>query len=65
MKIGLLGFEFSSANKGCEALSYSFLLILRKIGIKEADIYYFSAGEMGFIPDYFPEYRFTRIIPTD
>ncbi len=28
MKIGLMGFEFESANKGCEALVYLFYLLL-------------------------------------
>ena len=31
LNIGLMGFEFSSANKGCEALSYSFVEILIKL----------------------------------
>ena len=35
MKIGLMGFEFTSPNKGCEALSYSFLAILEKYFDKE------------------------------
>lgn len=30
MKIGLMGFEFESANKGCEALVYSFLSIIEE-----------------------------------
>lgn len=63
MKIGLLGFEFSSPNKGCEALSYSLLFIFRKIGIKDLTIYNFSAGDLGAIPEYFPEFKFVRIVP--
>lgn len=31
MKIGLLGFEFDSPNKGCEALGYSFVSLIKKI----------------------------------
>lgn len=30
MKIGLLGFEFDSPNKGCEALGYSFVSLIKK-----------------------------------
>jgi len=35
MKIGLMGLTFNSGNKGCEALSYSFLETLNWIGKKE------------------------------
>lgn len=31
MKIGCYGFDFVSANKGCEALTYSFLSIIQKL----------------------------------
>ena len=33
MKIGLMGFDFSSPNKGCEALTYSFINILKEFSI--------------------------------
>lgn len=36
MKIGLMGFEFSSPNKGCEALVYSFMSIIKN-KLKESD----------------------------
>ena len=31
MEIGILGLTFNSGNKGCEALSYSFLQLLNKV----------------------------------
>jgi len=34
MKIGLIGLTFYSGNKGCEALSYSFLEVLNRIAVK-------------------------------
>lgn len=34
MKIGLIGLTYCSGNKGCEALSYSFLEVLNRIGEK-------------------------------
>lgn len=39
MKIGLLGLTFQVGNKGCEALSYSFLEVLNKIAKKNKEIY--------------------------
>lgn len=39
MKIGLLGLSFNVGNKGCEALSYSFLEVLNKIAKKKNDVY--------------------------
>ena len=39
MKIGLLGLVFNAGNKGCQALSYSFLEILDQIAAKNDEIY--------------------------
>jgi len=47
MKIGLMGFEFSSANKGCEALVYSFLNIVNDELEIGTEIYNFSGTELG------------------
>ena len=67
MKIGLMGFEFVSANKGCEALSYSFLEILRKIKEDSATpihIYNFTEYNLGLIPEIYTEFDFQKIVPT-
>ena len=37
MEIGILGLTFHSGNKGCEALSYSFLELLNEVGKKHND----------------------------
>lgn len=37
MKIGIVGLDFNSGNKGCEALAYAFLEILNNIGIDNND----------------------------
>ena len=63
MKIGLMGFEFSSPNKGCEALVYSFLQILSDIGGSESVIYNFSGTDLGVIPHYFREFDFVNASP--
>ncbi len=56
MKIGLVGFEFSSANKGCEALSYSFLSILNNLMLDETfTVYNFTRYDLGNVPKYFKD----------
>lgn len=63
MRIGLMGFEFQSPNKGCEALVYSFLSIIRNV-LKPYDlIYNFSGTELGYVPDYYKEITFVNIFP--
>lgn len=62
MKIGLLGFEFESENKGCEALSYSFLSILSEMISDNIEVvYYFSNCGMGHVPEHFKEIMFIQI----
>lgn len=59
MKIALLGFDFYSPNKGCEALSYSFLNIIKSLNLSEKiEIHNFTYGEIGNIPNCFPEFDF-------
>lgn len=63
MIIGLMGFEFTSYNKGCEALTYSFLKLLENI-IKDKQnitIYNFSCYEMGNVPEVFEDFNIQRI----
>ena len=66
MKIGLMGCEFESANKGCEALTYSIIYILEKL-LKNSkqlfSIYNFSGTELGKIPDEFKSIRFVNVKP--
>ena len=63
MKIGLLGFEFCSPNKGCEALVYSFLKIIKVILTTNDVVYNFSGTELGYVPEYFDEIRFINVPP--
>ncbi len=59
MNIGLLGFDFSSANKGCEALAYSFINLLGTMGIEEKiQIYNFSYCKVGAISNKYPDIKF-------
>lgn len=63
MIIGLMGFEFQSPNKGCEALSYSFLSILENLLENEENviIYNFTLLDLGIIPEMFPKFKFYAI----
>ena len=65
MKIGLMGCEFSSPNKGCEALTYSFLSLLNNISNLDNNtiIYNFSGTELGFIPKEFSRFKFINVYP--
>lgn len=63
MKIGLMGFEFKSANKGCEALVYSFLPLLAKTLNENDVVYNFSGTELGNIPQYFDKIKFENVQP--
>ncbi|MCC8130293.1 MAG: polysaccharide pyruvyl transferase family protein [Oscillospiraceae bacterium] len=42
MKIGLLGFVVEDANKGCEALTYSFLSMLDKMTNDDLEVHFFT-----------------------
>ena len=65
MKIGLMGFEFDSPNKGCEALTYSFLEILVNVQKVKDDtiIYNFSSTGLGCVPEYFTNFKFIDVVP--
>ncbi len=61
MRIGLLGFEFDSPNKGCEALSYSFVGMLYDIlKGKNVTIEYISNCSLGNLPEVFSEFSYIR-----
>ena len=65
MKIGLMGCEFLSPNKGCEALTYSIISILNKLDCIENSsiIYNFSGTELGTIEKEFPKFKFINMKP--
>lgn len=63
MKIGLMGFEFESANKGCEALVYSFLSIINDRLNSDTIIYNFSGTNLGNVPSYFKNVHFVNVHP--
>lgn len=59
-----MGFEFKSANKGCEALAYAFLSILEDISSNnEIAIYNFTGTELGEIPEHFRMFEFHNVTP--
>lgn len=63
IRIGLLGFEFKSPNKGCEALTYSFINILLELfGGYKIKIYNFSNYTLlGDVPNYFTNVEFEEV----
>ena len=60
MIIGLFGFDFISSNKGCEALTYTFLSMMERIcDEKKLYVYNFTYNiTLGRIPEQFPEIEF-------
>ena len=65
MKIGLMGCEFVSPNKGCEALAYSIIYILNKFSNADnnLEIYNFSGTELGEIQTEFKNIKFKNVKP--
>lgn len=58
MILGVLGFEFESSNKGCEALSYSLMPLLDNIP-KDITIIVFNIHDtLGEIPKLYPRMKF-------
>lgn len=61
MKIGLLGFTFANANKGCEALTYSFLYTVQKMITDNIEVCYYSySDDFGVVKRYFPTITFSN-----
>lgn len=59
MRIGLFGFCFRHENKGCEALTYSFVQMLIKLCKNEPlEIYAFQISDLGKFEEKFPGVRF-------
>lgn len=61
MIIGLMGFECDSPNKGCEALGYAFISLLRRIGGNNLTFYVFTNDGLGYFPTYFQDCRFVKV----
>lgn len=61
MRIGLMGFECESPNKGCEALVYSFLNIIENSIDTNTVIVNFSGTPLGMIPETFPRIKFENV----
>lgn len=62
MKVALIGFEFESSNKGCEALTYSFLPILNDIIPKNLEIVVINIHEnLGKVPHIYNNIKFKNI----
>lgn len=59
MKIGLMGFDFMSPNKGCEALTYSFVNMLLECIDDKIEIINFSYGNLGRFPEKYKSVKFT------
>lgn len=59
---GMLGFDFISSNKGCEALTYTFLSMMERIcDEKKLYVYNFTYNKtLGRIPEQFPEIEFKQ-----
>lgn len=61
MKIGLLGFTFANANKGCEALTYSFLYTIQRLFSDSVEVCYYSySDDFGAVKKYFPSMTFSN-----
>ena len=58
MKIGILGFDFESPNKGCEALTYSFINMLIECFGNNLKIINYSYGGLGSFPKKYTEIDF-------
>lgn len=62
MKIGIAGFDFESPNKGCEALTYSFVNMLLECFGDKLQIINYSYGGLGKFPEKYPmiDFRIRR-----
>ena len=62
MKIGIAGFDFESPNKGCEALTYSFVNMPLECFGDKLQIVNYSYGGLGKFPEKYPmiDFRIRR-----
>lgn len=65
MKIGMMGFDFSCPNKGCEALTYSFVNILLECCEEHEalELYNYSYSEFGDFPNQYPKVKVIKCRP--
>ena len=63
MKVGIAGFDFVGANKGCEALTHTFLVMLQRlIPNEKIDIVNFAYTDtFGKFPEMYPDISFSRV----
>lgn len=61
MKIGLMGFELESPNKGCEALSYALVDYLNLLQIDDLTILVLDSEDVGGFKSWFPQIRFEAV----
>lgn len=61
MIIGLMGFECDSPNKGCEALGYSFISLVRNLIGSGTTFYVFTNDGLGLFPEYFHDCSFIKV----
>lgn len=62
MVIGLFGFSFEDRNKGCEALTYSFISLLEKIVEDDLTVINLSGiGQVDKIAERFPDIKFDAV----
>ena len=63
MRIGIAGFAFSDSNKGCEALTYTFLSMLQRLfpseTIEVMNVAY--STNFGLFKEKYPDVKFTRL----
>ncbi len=58
MKIAMMGLECRSANKGCEALTYSFINLAQKVAEKNLELHVFGYADLGNIQQKYPNIPF-------
>ena len=58
IKVGIMGFDFKSSNKGCEALTYSFINLLIECFGENLSITNYSYGTLGVFPKKYPKLKF-------
>ena len=59
IKLGLMGLSFKDPNRGCEALTFTFLKMLQEIceGVEYEVICFRDTNDLGKIPEFFPNLK--------
>lgn len=58
MKIAMMGLECKSANKGCEALTYSFINLAKQVAGDDLELHVFGYADLGDMPAKHPDVSF-------